>query len=43
MKHNVLFPLSVALMLGCQAPTNETQADHETHPTMSTANDQTAI
>lgn len=43
MKPINLLPLSITLLLGCQAPTNETQADHETHPTMSTANDQTAI
>ena len=43
MKRAFLFTLSVALLLGCTAPTNETGSNNEARTTMSNSNDQTAI
>lgn len=43
MKHNIFYPLSVALLMSCQAPVNETEPNNETPKTMNTTNDQAAI
>lgn len=43
MKHAILFALPAAMLLGCEAPTNGTGNQNETHQTMNTANDQSAI
>lgn len=43
MKHSILFPLSVALLMGCQAPETPTNSTPSTSTTMNTTNDQTAI
>lgn len=43
MKHSILFPLSAALLMGCQAPETPTNTTPSTSTTMSTDNDQTAI
>ena len=43
MKHNLLFTLPVALLLGCQAPEPKTTGSDNTSTTMNTANDQNAI
>lgn len=43
MKHSILFPLSVALLVGCQAPSEQTNSDTNNTVAMTTTNDQTAI
>lgn len=43
MKHAILFALPAAMLLGCEAPTNGTGNQNQTHQTMNTANDQSAI
>ena len=43
MKHAILFAFPAAMLLGCEAPTNGTGNQNETHQTMNTANDQAAI
>ncbi len=43
MKRTILFILPVALLLGCQAPAEKTEARTEPHQTMNTSNDETAI
>lgn len=43
MKPINLLPLSIVLLLGCQAPENDAELHNETPPTMNTANDKTAI
>ena len=43
MKRKLLLALTVALLLGCQAPEHKTTGTDNTPTTMSTTNDQTAI
>ncbi len=43
MKHNVLLALSVVMLMGCQAPNEQTTTNHNNTASMNTSNDQAAI
>lgn len=43
MKHTVLLALPMVVLMSCQAPSEQTTANHNTTATMNTSNDQAAI
>ncbi len=43
MQHNYFLALSVVMLMGCQAPSEQTTTNHNNTATMNTSNDQAAI